>query len=82
MRQRVAISPLFISKNKLCENNFFRYYLIVFVFAIVGATLLESEGGAGIHFPHTLFSSHPARADGFGKYREIASAISFKMGSR
>src|SRR3990167_4339313 len=26
----------------------------------------ESEGGAGIHFPHTPFSSRPARAFRFG----------------
>ena len=25
----------------------------------------ESEGGAGIHFPHTHFSARPARAIGF-----------------
>ncbi|MBI4812301.1 hypothetical protein HY798_02550 [Candidatus Falkowbacteria bacterium] len=40
----------------------------------IGATLSGSEGEAGIHFPHTPFSSRPARADGSG--------ISLKMGSR
>jgi hypothetical protein len=41
----------------------------------------ESEGGAGIHFPHTPFSARPARAIGF-LAREARQLVQFKKGSR
>ena len=41
----------------------------------------ESEGGAGIHFPHTPFSSRPARAVSFGSAARNA-AISQEFRSK
>ena len=39
----------------------------------------ESEGGAGIHFPHTPFSSRPARARNFSALPHEARQSKFKI---
>jgi hypothetical protein len=41
----------------------------------------ESEGGAGIHFPHTPFSARPARAIGF-LARGARQLVQSEKGSR
>jgi len=39
----------------------------------------KSEGGAGIHFPHTPFSSRPARAEKFSALPRFARQSKFKI---
>jgi len=39
----------------------------------------KSEGGAGIHFPHTPFSSRPARARNFSALPHEARQSKFKI---
>jgi hypothetical protein len=39
----------------------------------------KSEGGAGIHFPHTPFSSRPARAEKFSALPREARQSKFKV---